>query len=309
MVHESRHKSEPLFRIGNGVGPFGRWFRLFAGINAVLYLSINPILLDPMPADRLGPYFGEVGLWFAVLAITYLMGVWLFGRLVFSRLNPWAGTAIFLGTPAALRMLDLVPVTFLVAFGLYVGTSLVATFFMRYGGCEVVALPSLLLGKRYTMYCPYNAVDAVERAVTLDDYSRTHRVVAILSLAVTFFVGGYFFLEEILGFFGRYGLAFDVDQRLAWLLWIPTGYLLFMTVSSYATERRLLAAPVRKFGLGAGVLALVTASLVAPGLEAFELWLGILAIGTVVAAGELIWKALRQRSTGNPVLSEPELRQ
>lgn len=84
------------FRVGNGVGPFGRWFRLFAGLNAILYLSINPILLHPEPKEHLGTYFGEVGLWFILIAGVYLLGVWLFGRLLFSRLNPWTGTAMFL---------------------------------------------------------------------------------------------------------------------------------------------------------------------------------------------------------------------
>jgi hypothetical protein len=36
---------------------------------------------------------------------------------------------------------------------------------MRYGGCEVVAVPSLLFGKRYVVYCPYNVIDVVEKAV------------------------------------------------------------------------------------------------------------------------------------------------
>lgn len=303
-MNERRDTSNPLFRIGNGVGPFGRWFRLFAGINAILFLSLNPILLDPMPASRLGPYFGEVGLWFLLLATAYLVGVWLFGQLGLSRLTPWAGTAIFLGIPSLFRMLGLLPLTFQIAFGFYVGASLIATFFMRYGGCEVVAFPSLLLGHRFTMYCPYNAVDAVERAVAVDRYSRRHRSLAVLSLAITSFIGGYFLLEEILQFFGRYGLAFEIDDRLAWLLFLPAAHLFYMAASSYAREGSLLAAPVRKFGLGAAVLALVTVSLVVPGIEAFRLWLWVLAIGAAGAAAEVVWRALRGRRAGERRLAE-----
>ena len=35
----------------------------------------------------------------------------------------------------------------------------------NYGGCEVLALPSLLFRRWYTVYCPLNAIDAAERAV------------------------------------------------------------------------------------------------------------------------------------------------
>ena len=58
-------------------------------------------------------------------------------------------------------MLGVLPPATQVAMGLYISASLMLTFFMRYGGCEVVVLPSVLLNRRYTMYCPYNAVDAV----------------------------------------------------------------------------------------------------------------------------------------------------
>src|SRR5712692_4391945 len=35
-----------------------------------------------------------------------------------------------------------------------------------YGGCEVVAFPSLLFRRHYTVYCPLNAIDLVERRYT-----------------------------------------------------------------------------------------------------------------------------------------------
>ena len=48
---------------------------------------------------------------------------------------------------------------------LYIGISLIFGYFMRYGGCEVVSIPSLLLATRHQVYCPLNAVDVVEQAV------------------------------------------------------------------------------------------------------------------------------------------------
>lgn len=285
----ARADTDDVFRIGLGVGTFGRWFRLLIGINAIAYLSVNPVLLNPLPTAEIVPYFGEVGLWLLGIIVAYMAGVWCFGHLPVHRLNPWLGTVIFLGVPTLLRMRGFIPESAQVAFGFYIGASLIATFFMRYGGCEVVALPSILFGKRFTMYCPYNAVDAVERGVAPDGFSTGHRWIAILSLAITMLVGGYFLIEVISSFFGRYGLAFDVDPRLAWTLFFPAGHLTFLTISAYRRERRLLAPAVRKFGVGAAVLTLVTFALVSPIVGTRELWLGALAIGTVsVPVGLLV---------------------
>lgn len=292
--------SPSVFRIGNGVGPFGRWFRLFAGIDTLVYLSINPVLLHPVPAGELGAHFARVGAWFLAIAAAYLAGVWMFGRRLFGRGSPWLGTAVFLGVPTLLRILGIVPVSFQIAFGFYVGVSLIGTFFMRYGGCEVVAFPSLVLGRRYTMYCPYNAVDAVERAVALDGYSVPHRFVAILSLATTLLVGGYFLVERISGFFGRFGLGFSLDDRLAWSLFLPAGYLTWMAVASLVREKSLRAPSVRKFGLGALVLTAVTISLVAPDVDSYVLWLAVLAVGVVYAIGDLVVRSARFRVRSSP---------
>ena len=48
----------------------------------------------------------------------------------------------------------------------YIGISLILQWKIRYGGCEVVALPILLSKRRYTTYClPLVALDAVEKVV------------------------------------------------------------------------------------------------------------------------------------------------
>ena len=49
---------------------------------------------------------------------------------------------------------------------IYLGVSLIFSFFMRYGGCEVMSIPGQIFGSRHTVYCPLNVVDAVEKAVT-----------------------------------------------------------------------------------------------------------------------------------------------
>lgn len=295
MHQHSETTDNGLVRIGNGVGPLGRWFRLFIGLNAALYISLSPILVNPMPREDLLSYFGGVGMWFLIIFAVYQVVFYFFGRFFFVRLSPWAGTAIFLGTPTLLRVLDLVPMEFQIAFGFYVGISLVATFFMRYGGCEVVAFPSIFFKQRYTMYCPYNAVDAIERAVTIDEFSPAHKALAILSLGIATFVGGYMIMIEMHAFFGRWGLGFELDPRISWALLLPVAHLSYLTLKAYQKDRKFLAPAVRKFGLGAAILGALTLSWLYEPFSHFPLWRSALALGTLYVFYELIMVAFKKK--------------
>ena len=58
------------------------------------------------------------------------------------------------------------PSAFLVAMGGYIGLSFILQWRIKYGGCEVVALPIVLFRNRYTTYCiPLVALDAAEKVV------------------------------------------------------------------------------------------------------------------------------------------------
>jgi hypothetical protein len=59
----------------------------------------------------------------------------------------------------------MLPVALRVGMVAYFSASLLLNAAKNYGGCEVLALPSLLLGRWYTVYCPLNVIDAVERRV------------------------------------------------------------------------------------------------------------------------------------------------
>jgi hypothetical protein len=48
---------------------------------------------------------------------------------------------------------------------LYVTVSIVVVVFVRYGGCEVVGIPALLVRRRHVVYCPWNTVDLVDKAI------------------------------------------------------------------------------------------------------------------------------------------------
>jgi hypothetical protein len=49
---------------------------------------------------------------------------------------------------------------------LYLSVGCLVAGLTSYGGCEVVALPSLLFRRHCTVYCPLNAIDLVEHRYT-----------------------------------------------------------------------------------------------------------------------------------------------
>ena len=150
--------------LGRDVGVVGRWFRLLAGSGLAGYVAFQAAGNFPT-----GSYPGsgmiELALYFVVTLGLYTAAHYVLGKRLLSIRNAWLRTAILLGPLAAIFAFELGPHLLHQAILLYLGVSLVFSFFMRYGGCEVMSIPGLLLGARDTVYCPLNAVDAVEKAV------------------------------------------------------------------------------------------------------------------------------------------------
>lgn len=281
---ESEEGGDKLFVIGLGIGPVGRWFRLFLGAYLLVFLVLNPLYLHPLPARTLATFALMAGAYFLLIAVIYFVVFFLLGEPVLSRLNPWAGTVVFVGIPTALALLGVFPPALQMAFGFYVGGSLILIFFMRYGGCEVVALPSLLLRRRFTVYCPYNAIDAIERAVTPDKDWTRHRFFTIASLAIVIFVGGYFILVESNNLLGRYGVAFHIDNRWSLLLLVPCAQLAALALKHYRAGHMLFAPKVRQYGLGAVILALAIIAFIfeGAGVSADTLWIAAMVLGALL---------------------------
>jgi len=258
-------ESDELFIIGRGIGPVGRWVRLFLGIDSLVFLVVNPLYLHPMARHALPAFAASVTGFLLVIAAAYFAVFVLIGESILSKLNPWAGTGIYLGIPGVLALLGVFPQSVQVAFGLYVGVGLVLLFFMRYGGCEVVALPSLILKRRFTVYCPINAIDAIERAVTPDKSWTEHRLLTILSMAIVIFVGGYFILVKWNDLLGQYGIAIHIDNRWSLLLLIPCAQLAALALKHYKAQHSLFAPMVRKYALGAVILVVAVVVSLFPG--------------------------------------------
>ena len=241
--------------------------------------------------------------WVAALVATYIVAFYFMGELLLSKMKPWTGTMFFLGLPTAIGMLGYMPQPIQVAFGIYVEFSLILIFFMRYGGCEVVALPSLLMGKRYTMYCPYNAIDAVESGVTPDADNMLESYLALLSLAITLFVGSWFIFIERSRLLDRYGVDWHIDDRWAMLLLVPAAHVAWRGWHAWREAGRLNDARVIKYALGSLILALYVGVFL--GLVPFgPLWMGAMGAGGLYVLFEVFQFATGRRKFGENVQSE-----
>jgi hypothetical protein len=275
-------EDDELFIIGRGIGPVGRWVRLLLGIDFLVFLVVNPLYLHPVARGALPAFAASVAAYVLVIVVAYVVVFALFGGSILSKLNPWAGTGIFLGIPTVLALLGVLPQTVQVAFGLYIGVGLVLLFFMRYGGCEVVALPSLILKRRVTLYCPLNAIDAIERAVTPDKNRTEHRLLTMLSMAIVTTVGGYFILVKWNDLLGQYGIASHIDDRWSLLLLIPCVQLAVLALKHYRVQRSFFAPMVRKYALGAVILVLAVVVSLFPGHGVDNaLFMGAMGLGVI----------------------------
>lgn len=149
------------FTIGLNAGVVGRTSRLILGGLIPLITIIRELVL----AQPSLAFLGMATLYLVVILAAYLAAHYFLGERLFAHANPWIGTAILVAPPSIALMLRLGPVAFQVGLALYISISLIFNFIMSYGGCEVMAIPSLIFRRRYVVYCPWNVVDIAEKAV------------------------------------------------------------------------------------------------------------------------------------------------
>lgn len=145
--------------IGLNSGTIGRGLRLVFGL-----LGIYSVGAMVYAAGILNRFSIEMVGYTVAWLVAYSLLLVLLGERVLARTNPWVGTVIFLSPVVIVLGASLGPPAFQFGLVLYISIALIFNAFMRYGGCEVVSIPSLFLGKRYTIYCPYNVIDIVEKA-------------------------------------------------------------------------------------------------------------------------------------------------
>ena len=139
------------FTIGRQVGGCGRCTRFVLGLLGLIYIGTS--------VARLGPSVSLIERLAGGLLLTtalYLVLFWLLSERI---QHPWLRTVIF-WLPAVFILL---PGGWGLGVLLYWSVACLVAALSSYGGCEVVAFPSLLFRRQCTVYCPLNAIDLVER--------------------------------------------------------------------------------------------------------------------------------------------------
>lgn len=158
---QTKMKNKSNFTLGLDAGAVGRWLRLILGGIVPLAYLIN-LLYTQSPSPS---FYGATVIYTGLIFLAYLVAHYLLGPPLFAYANPWVNTLILAGPPTAVLVLQLGPPAFQLALAFYISISLIINFVLSYGGCEVVAIPSLLLGQKYVVYCPWNVVDVVDKVI------------------------------------------------------------------------------------------------------------------------------------------------
>lgn len=261
--------------IGRDSGMFGRVFRLVTGGLAVVG-GITGMVARPTGV----PWIAG---WFLGLAVFYLLLHRLAAWRLSERVDPFLATVLVLG-PLGVFTLSVFPDTLHAAVALYIGASLVLTAVMGYGGCEVVALPTMLFRRRSVVYCPINILDAAERPLHRTG-SRVERGAAIVALVVA---GWYLVVAPILD---RIGLPDPVSDGWSLLL-VPPAVVLAVRAWS-AREARPTA-----FGYALGAAALLAGAGIITGLVPQDLVFGAAILVGLGLGGVRLVRHLIRRHAG-----------
>ena len=161
-------------KLGLDVGVFGRWSRLLWGVVILLPFAFGAVR-DLQGSGSSLSFYGLAGIYFLGIAAAYVLVYRAFGERFFARAHPWVNTAVFVGPAFVAAWWELLfqpltgfafPTALPLAMSAYIGISFILQWKIRYGGCEVVALPIILSKRRYTTYCiPLVALDAVEKVM------------------------------------------------------------------------------------------------------------------------------------------------
>ncbi len=250
--------------LGYSLGPAGACVRLVAGGLAIG--ATVRFVDDAHSTVIVGVLTGFVGTTLLYLAVFAVLG-----ERVVSRVDPWIGTVVLLAPFWARQLL---PIPDAARHGVlaYVGVGMVVDVALGYGGCEVVAIPTAVLRRRYVVYCAYNVIDAAERSLAAARGERLH----VLALALAALGGAWFLVFVPL--LGQLDISVSIPDRLALLLLAPAGIL----VVDLARRRSLRERPGATL-LGVG--ALVYLALSNAGVLDLHPWPIVIGVGLTAALG------------------------
>ena len=144
------------FVLGHDSRAVGRWSRLVLGVLGVWFAIARALEVGVL---------AETGFYVLVIAAAYVAAHRLLSGWVLGKMNPWVATIVLVGPAIVIPGVAALPTGLRLGMIAYFSVSLLLNASKSYGGCEVLALPSLLFRRWYTVYCPLNVIDAIERRV------------------------------------------------------------------------------------------------------------------------------------------------
>lgn len=146
-------------RVGRDLWGAGRVARILAGI---LFLGAA---FGTALTFRLTSVTGVLGIagTVVVAAAVYTAATWALGERFLARVDPWLAALALVVPLGVVSALPFLPRSISVGLDAYIAISLLAQAVIGYGGCEIVGIPTLVLRRRFTVYCALNGVDLVER--------------------------------------------------------------------------------------------------------------------------------------------------
>lgn len=146
------------FVIGRDLGPAGRVVRILAAsLNLAAAASAAGLMGTLTPLGLV-----VMALTFVIASIAYTLLVAALGPRLLSRIDPWLAAIVVVLPLAVVFAFPGVPAPITVGLFGYIGVSQLVQAAIGYGGCEVVGIPTLVLRRRYTVFCALNAADAME---------------------------------------------------------------------------------------------------------------------------------------------------
>ena len=155
----SSNVNSPRFVIGRNTSTLGRWVRLLVGLLLVLYAGLSMITITDR-VDALG-----IQVSFLAIVTVYELAYLLLEKPLLAHMNPWLNALVMVVPSFVIVLVPVFPATLRVGMILYWGVTSILNAVIRYGGCEVLAIPTLLHKRQYDVYCPTNIIDLAEQAV------------------------------------------------------------------------------------------------------------------------------------------------
>jgi hypothetical protein len=158
MSFEGEHRG---IAVGREIGWWGRCTRVVLGLLGLVF-----IVEQVSQAGLAGALIGQLASGALLSMALYIVLFWALSERMLTHAHPWLGTVIFWLPAASIPFLFLIPWGWGFGVLLYLCVSLLVAALTSYGGCELVAFPSLLFRRKCIVYCPLNAIDLVERRYT-----------------------------------------------------------------------------------------------------------------------------------------------